>query len=212
MMKTTPERRFWLIELLTNWEGRITCGHLQYYFNLGRQQASKVINQYLEANPGHLIYCTSAKSYLPATDFKPTYISHDVAEYLNWISGQSPQLPLSDDKYQLAHTILSPPARNVSPHIMRPLVHAIRQGERLEVDYGAVTHPDRSGRIIVPIRFVNTGRRWHLRAWCEKAQGYRDLVLSRLHGTPNPEGKVLSDLPPDTRARSRTFFSQLSYI
>ncbi|MGB5856147.1 MAG: WYL domain-containing protein [Oceanisphaera sp.] len=198
MIKITPERRFWLIELLANWEGRITCGHLQHYFQLGRQQASKVINQYQDAYCDQLIYCASAKSYLPTTGFKPEFISSDVAEYLNWISGQSTHLLQTDDKYQLAHAILSPPARNVSPHIMRPLVHAMRQGERLEVDYDAVNHPDRSGRIIVPIRFVNTGRRWHLRAWCEKAQAYRDFVLSRLHGEPTTEGKYLSALPADT--------------
>lgn len=197
MIKTTLKRRFWLIELLANWEGRISGGHLQHYFQLGRQQASKVINDYQDAYPNGIIYCSSAKSFLVTADFTPNFISHDVAEYLNWISGQSTHLPLADDKYQLAHAILTPPARNVSPHIMRPLVHAMRQGERLEVDYGAVTHPDRSGRIIVPIRFVNTGRRWHLRAWCEKAQAYRDLVLSRLHGTPTIEGKCLNPLPID---------------
>lgn len=198
MIKTTLERRFWLIELLANWEGRITGGHLQHYFQLGRQQASKVISQYQEQYPEHLIYCTSAKSYLPTTNLQPEFISLDVAEYLNWISGQSTHQPLDNSKYQLAHAILSPPPRNVSPQIMRPLVHAMRQGERLEVDYNAVSKPDNSGRIIVPTRFVNTGRRWHLRAWCEKAQGYRDLVLSRLQGTPSPEGNSLIALPEDT--------------
>ena len=197
MLNTIPERRFWLIELLANWEGRISGGHLQHYFKLGRQQASKVIQQYQETYPDRIIYCASAKNYLPTADFKPTFISNDVAEYLNWISGQSTQLSLTDNKYELAHAILSPPARNVSPYIMRPLVQAMRQYDRLEVDYGAVTHPDRSGRIVVPIRFVNTGRRWHLRAWCEKGQGYRDLVLSRLHGTPNAEGKCQISLPTD---------------
>lgn len=197
MIKNKIESRFWLIELLANWEGRITCGHLQYYFDLGRQQANKVINQYQEAYPNGIDYCASAKSFLVTSAFQPNFINHDVAEYLNWISGQSTHLPLADDKYQLAHAILSPPARKVSPQIMRPLVHAMRHNERLEVDYGAVSYPDRSGRIIVPIRFVNTGRRWHLRAWCEKAQAYRDFVLSRLHGTPSPEGKALNALPTD---------------
>lgn len=197
MNHTQLERRFWLIELLANWEGRITCGHLQYYFQLGRQQASKVISQYRTLHPQYLKYCTSAKSYLPTIDFKPNIISADVAEYLNWISGQSTHLFLAEDKYQLAHAILSSPARKVSPHIMRPLVHAIRQGERLEIDYNAVSNPNSSGRIIVPIRFVNTGRRWHLRAWCEKAQAYRDFVLSRLSGTPSSEGKCVIELPED---------------
>lgn len=198
MIITLFERRFWLIELLANWEGRITGGHLQHYFQLGRQQASKFISQYQEQHPDYLIYCSSAKSYLPTTDFQPTFISTDVAEYLNWASGQSTHLPLADSKYQLAHAILSPPPRNVSPQIMRPLVQAIRQRERLDVDYNAVSNPDNGGRIIVPIRFVNTGRRWHLRAWCEKAQAYRDFVLSRLHGTPSSEGKCATALPTDT--------------
>ena len=197
-MDSLLARRFWLIELLANWEGRISGGHLQHYFKLGRQQASKVIKQYQAAYPDRILYCASAKSYLPTADFTAEFIGNDVAEYLNWISGQSSQLSVTDNKYYLAHAILSPPARNVSPLIMRPLVQAMRQHERLEVDYGAVTNPDRSGRIIVPIRFVNTGRRWHLRAWCEKAQGYRDLVLSRLHGTPSSEGKAATTLPPDT--------------
>ncbi|WP_245849795.1 WYL domain-containing protein [Oceanimonas doudoroffii] len=87
----------------------------------------------------------------------------------------------------------------MSAQIIRPIVHALRHHERLEVDYGAVSSTDRDGRIIVPVRFVNTGSRWHLRAWCEKAQNYRDFVLSRFHGTPIQEGKLLAPLPPDTR-------------
>lgn len=198
MIKTTPERRFWLIELLANWEGRITNGHLRHYFQLGRQQASALLTQYQQQYPEQLRYCASAKGYLATPDFTASFINGDVAQYLDWISGQSTHLPLADSKYQLAHAILSPPPRNVSPQIMRPLVQAIRQRERLDVDYNAVSNPDNGGRIIVPVRFVNTGRRWHLRAWCEKAQGYRDLVLSRLQGTPSPEGKCLIELPEDT--------------
>lgn len=198
MIKTTLERRFWLIELLVNWEGRVTTGHLQHYFQLGRQQASALLTQYQQQYPEQLRYCASAKGYLATADFSVSFINGDVVEYLDWISGQSAHQPIPDSKYQLAHAILSSPARNVSPQIMRPLVQAMRQRERLEVDYNAVSKPDSSGRIIVPIRFVNTGRRWHLRAWCEKAQGYRDFVLSRLQGTPSLEGKCLIELPEDS--------------
>lgn len=197
MIKTDPARRFWLIELIANWEGRISSRHLQQFFQLGRQQASKDINQYLRHHPDNLYYCASAKGYLPTPAFSPAYISGDVAEYLNWMSGQSAHSLPKDNRQHVAHFILTPPPRNVSAGIMRPLVQAMRQGHRLEVDYGAVSKPDRSGRIIVPIRFVNTGRRWHLRAWCEKAQSYRDFVLSRFHGEPVLEGPPLTPLPPD---------------
>jgi predicted DNA-binding transcriptional regulator YafY len=34
----------------------------------------------------------------------------------------------------------------------------------------------------VPHTIVHTGLRWHVRAWCEKNQDYRDFVLSRFRG------------------------------
>src|SRR5690625_5587511 len=67
---------------------------------------------------------------------------------------------------------------------MRGLVTAIRTQQRLEVDYVSLSNPNRQGRIIVPHTFVSTGLRWHLRAWCEKSQSYRDFVLSRFRGEP----------------------------
>ncbi|WMC09197.1 WYL domain-containing protein [Oceanimonas pelagia] len=198
MIKPELHRRYWLIELVSHWEGRLTTGHLRQFFGLSRQQASKAINQYQQEHTGNLEYCASRKGYLPAQGFQPFHISGDVAEYLNWMTGQSAHAMPTEPGYGLAHHILRLPARQVSAQVVRRLVNALRHHERLEVDYGAVSSADRQGRIIVPVRFVNTGSRWHLRAWCEKAQNYRDFVLSRFHGTPEPEGTLLAPLPPDT--------------
>jgi predicted DNA-binding transcriptional regulator YafY len=63
-------------------------------------------------------------------------------------------------------------------------VRAAREHERIEVDYVSLSRPDREGRIIVPHTLVWTGLRWHVRAWCEKNQDYRDFVLSRFRGEP----------------------------
>lgn len=197
MIKTELHRRYWLIELISYWEGRLTSNHLRQFFGLSRQQASKDINQYLQQYPGNLEYCASIKGYLPAEQFAPAFISDDVAQYLNWMSGQSAHSMPETADCRLPHLMLSHPPRNVSPHIIRPLVQALRRQQRVEVDYVAVSRPDRSGRIIVPTAFVNIGRRWHLRAWCEKAQGYRDLVLSRFRGEAILEGSPLTPLPTD---------------
>jgi len=63
-------------------------------------------------------------------------------------------------------------------------MQAARQQKRLDVDYVSINNPDREGRIIVPHTLVYTGLRWHVRAWCEKNQEYRDFVLSRFRDTP----------------------------
>jgi predicted DNA-binding transcriptional regulator YafY len=63
-------------------------------------------------------------------------------------------------------------------------MQAARRQKRLEVDYVSIKNPDREGRIIVPHTLVYTGLRWHVRAWCEKNQEYRDFVLSRFRDMP----------------------------
>lgn len=198
MIKTNIERRYWLIELFANWEGGVNSGYLQHYCQLGRQQASKTISCYQNDYPGQLDYCSSEKVFLPSATFTPHFISEEVAEYLNWMSGQQTYQFEKAGKYHVDTAVMMTPARLVKPVIMRSLVQALRQKMRIEINYISVSNPNYEGRIIVPVRFVNTGQRWHLRAWCEKAQAYRDFVLSRFQGTPVMEGKWLTSLPEDT--------------
>lgn len=198
-MEVIQQRRFWLIELIAYWEGRLTTTHLREFFGISRQQASTDIKQYREAHPGNLPdYRPSDRAYLPSTGFRRYHISADVAEYLNWMAGLSARSIPSHPSCSLPSLVLRHPARNVTPELMRPLVLAIREQRRVEVDYGSIANPNRDGRIIVPHTFVNTGLRWHLRAWCEKNQDYRDFVLSRFHGRPDLLDKSLRDATSDT--------------
>jgi len=177
--------RYRSIEIFALWEGRLTTNHLSDTFGIGRQQASKDINNYInEIAPGNLEYDKHLKGYKPTDTFTPRVTSGIVDEYLhllnrnNDLSNTFESLPL-----QVANTeVLTVPVRNIRPEIIRPIVIAARQCRRLEVDYVSVSNPNREGRIIVPHTLVFTGLRWHVRAWCEKNQGYRDFVLSRFRG------------------------------
>lgn len=181
--------RYWFIELIAYWEGRIATTHLCEQFNLSRQQASKIINHYKHAFPHNLHYNATKKGYEPTKKFTPQCISGDAMEYLNWLT--SPYTTSSSHRRQVSvsHVALQLPPRQVTPELMRGLVAAIRERRCVEVDYVSLTNPNREGRIIAPHTFVNTGLRWHLRAWCEKSQEYRDFVLSRFRGKPELEGK-----------------------
>lgn len=179
--------RYRLIEIIALWEGRLTTNHLCHTFGIGRQQASKDINNYVrDIGPGNLEYDKHLKGYKPTEKFLPKVTSGIVDEYLH----------LLDHTKDLSHTfeslslemanteILSVPVRNIRPEIIRPIVTAARQGKRLDVDYVSVHNPNREGRVIVPHTIVFTGLRWHVRAWCEKNNDYRDFVLSRFRGIP----------------------------
>ncbi len=193
MEKPLVALRHRFIELIAYWEGRINTSDLVNQFGLSRQQCSADINSYLQLAPDNLQYHPSLKAHLPAEDFKRHFISGDVVEYLNWRrTGQV--LPHASQE----DIALSLPTRQVSPHIMRGLVAAISQQRRIEVDYVSLNDPNREGRVIAPHSFVNTGLRWHLRAWCEKSQEYRDFVLSRFQGTPELLEKTSHTIAQDT--------------
>lgn len=184
MEKLIPEHRFRFIELIAYWEGHINSRNLIQQFGFSRQQCSVDLSQYNEQAPNNLRYDSSLKAYRPTENFHCYFITGDVVEYLNWLHSPASLYTQPANSKATPYVALRLPTRQVSPQIMRGLIAAINQGRRLDVDYVSLSNPNREGRIIVPHTFVNTGLRWHLRAWCEKSQAYRDFVLSRFRGNP----------------------------
>lgn len=188
MEKSAQEQRFRFIELLAYWEGRVNATNISRQFELSRQQSSASLKAYEEQAPHNLSYDASLKAYLPTERFQPSHISGDVVEYLSWVQnpayGSNVTEANQHPSLAVPRIALSLPARKVAPEVMRGLVAAMRQQKRIEVDYVSLNNPNREGRVIAPHSFINTGLRWHLRAWCEKSREYRDFVLSRFRGIP----------------------------
>ena len=179
--------RYRFIETIVLWEGRLTTTHLCDTFGIGRQQASKDINNYIrEIGPDNLEYDKYLKGYKPTANFIPKVTQGLADEYLhlmarnNELSSVFDSLPLGMANAE----VLMVPLRDVKPEVLRPIMQAARQQKRLDVDYVSIGRPDHEGRIIVPHTLVHTGLRWHVRAWCEKNQEYRDFVLSRFRDIP----------------------------
>ncbi|NQY01948.1 MAG: WYL domain-containing protein [Halieaceae bacterium] len=186
--------RYRYIETLALWEGRLTTRHLCETFGIGRQQASKDINTYArEVGPGNLVYDKYLKGYKPTPAFSPKVTQGLADEYLHLMARNNELMNVFESlSLNVANIdVLRVPVRDVSPETLRPIMQAARQQRRLEVDYVSIKNPDREGRIIVPHTLVFTGLRWHVRAWCEKNQDYRDFVLSRFRGEPD----IMDDSP-----------------
>lgn len=64
--------------------------------------------------------------------------------------------------------ILEVPSRAIKPHILRPLIRAVREGRRVEAEYVSMTTPQPEIRVLSPHALVCTPLRWHVRAYCEK--------------------------------------------
>ncbi len=186
--------RYRFIETIALWEGRLTTRHLCDTFGIGRQQASKDINNYLrEVGVGNLEYDKYLKGYKPTPQFQPVVTRGLADEYLHLVARNNElrnmfeSLALNVSNVE----VLRHPVRDVKPEVLRPIMQAARQQKRLDCDYVSLNNPDREGRIIVPHTLVYTGLRWHVRAWCEKNQGYRDFVLSRFRDIP----ELMDDSP-----------------
>ena len=202
--------RYRFIETIALWEGRLTTRHLCDTFGIGRQQASKDINNYLrEVGPANLEYDKYLKGYKPAADFRPRVTQGLADEYLHLMARNNELLNVFESlALNVANVeVLSQPVRDVKPEVLRPIMQAARQQKRLDVDYVSLNNPDREGRIIVPHTLVYTGLRWHVRAWCEKNQEYRDFVLSRFRDIPEimdeSEHGVAGDSEWNTRVTIR---------
>jgi predicted DNA-binding transcriptional regulator YafY len=198
--------RYRFIETLVLWEGRLTTRHLCDTFGIGRQQASKDINNYIrEVAPGNLEYDKFLKGYKPSAAFAPRVTLGLADEYLHLMARNNELMNIFESlSLNFANVeVLSLPVRDVKPEVLRPIMQAARQQRRLDVDYVSLNHPDREGRIIVPHTLVYSGLRWHVRAWCEKNSGYRDFVLSRFRGIPEIMDESAQGVDADTEWNTR---------
>ncbi|MCO5344364.1 WYL domain-containing protein [Aeromonas veronii] len=209
--------RFRLLEIVLQWEGRLTTNHLMTAFNIGRQQASRDINHYLTYySPAGLIYDRSLKGYKPTEQFVPRFSEGKVDEYLMLLHREKQHqrqheaglltLPLMDLRYGHIE-ILDVPNRHIEPKIVRGLVQAARGQLRVDVDYVSLSSEEQSGRNIVPHTLVYDGIRWHVRAYCEKKGVYLDFVMSRFRGEPE-----LLDTSPHGRDQDLEWNTQVTAV
>ena len=194
--------RYRMIEVIALWEGRLITNHLIQHFGIGRQQASKDINTYLtDVAPGNLVYDKQLKGYKPSDSFTPRLTSGHADEYLHILS-RSEDMSVTFKELDMGFentTMIRPVTRNIAPEILRPLVQAIRERKRVDISYTSLKDGLEVERIISPHTLVCTPLRWHIRAYCEHAEGYRDFVLSRIRGTPSLDTKMVMGKKQDDR-------------
>jgi hypothetical protein len=169
------------IEQVARWEGRVTTNTLQDTLGCKRTTASSIIQGYLEACPNNLTYCTSSRGYIPTDVFEVQFSTGTLEEYIQLTSSGVSEFPA----YPMQMLQRSP-----DPAIVRPILKAITENQRLDISYASFTSPEDGDRIISPHTLINDGSRWHVRAWCEKNQDFRDFVLSRIQAVYGAEGSA----------------------
>jgi len=184
-------QRLAFIHNVVGWEGQINATHIATKFQLSRQAASGILKQYREKFPTYLVYDSSQKAYLATPDFNATFIHtssyNSLSQYLTAID-----LASDDTNNLLSNSIIEveAPLRNINPLQIRPILRAIREQLRIDIGYISLSSPNYLDRIIQPHALIFDGLRWHVRAFCNKNNQFRDFTLSRFNGEATFEGKA----------------------
>jgi len=178
--------RLSLLGHLLRWEGRLNRSRLQQLFGLGSVRASEWIREFRDQNPRLVAWDSKARSYLATPDAYRDKQSKNasrqeaavsLAQYLALVGlpHAAPGIE-PDNGVWAAFPDLSVP----QPRLFAALYEAIRTRRMVEVTYRSMREPAPHARKITPHSLVRAGRRWHVRAFCQSNQDFRDYTLGRI--------------------------------
>lgn len=146
-------------------------------FGTGPAAATRDIAQYREIAPENLVLDNVYKVYRPTESFVPLF-DHSPQRVLTALShgfGEGVGDSLKSMVRCEFPTALNQPKMSV----LAPITRAINCGKAVKLVYTSV-ESGRTEREIVPIALVDTGIRWHVRAFDRRRKGFRDFVLTRM--------------------------------
>lgn len=186
-LSRAQQDRLKFIDFTAYFLGKLRRSDVMDRFGTGPAAATRDITLYRELVPTNLAFDGIGKVYKPSPEFVPLFV-HSPQRVLTALSqgfgdgGGEHLVSLLPCEYPIP---LSLPEMSV----LAPVTRAINLKKPLRVSYHSVT----SGggvREIVPLALVNSGARWHVRAFDRKRGKFLDFVPTRME---NPV--VLEDSP-----------------
>lgn len=187
-VETSPNQRerLWQIDFLARFRGQVTRQDLVHRFGIALSNATRDFALYRQLAPQNLDYDHSDKVYRRTSQFQPLF-SYDREHTLQALSlGQGVGLGVCEQPILVdAAPTLNQPSLDVLAAISRA-IYACRS---LTIGYVSVSSGETT-REIVPHSLVNTGLRWHVRAYCRVHKAFRDFVLTRITATADAQSTI----------------------
>jgi hypothetical protein len=183
-VKWATRQRLQYIEVMAWYTGVVTRSDVARAFGLSDPAATKDLKLYSDLAPGNLVYNHSVFGFVPGegfgavfADLAPAVVLPIIAANLAVANG-----PYGSERvYGLATASLPLPIRLPSQQTLAQITRAIHAGRKLRVNYRSLSSRESgAARVLEPHTLVNTGLRWHVRAYSEDTCDFRDFVLSRI--------------------------------
>lgn len=170
--------------------GRVSRADLMRRFGVKEAAATRDIALYRQLAPDNLAFDSSRKIYLCAEGFRPLF-AHPPERTLTAIAEG-----LGDDAVGEPgpHVRTERPLRLNFPaiEVIAAVSRAIAERRWLRIRYTSLASGE-SAREIAPFALVDTGMRWHARAFDRRRGRFLDFVLTRISAaefTPGAVGEV----------------------
>ena len=183
-IKRATQQRLQYIELMTYYTGVVTRSDVAKAFGISDAAATKDLKFYSQIAPDNLTYKHTVFGFVPSDSFEEMFTDLEPHQVLPMIAANLPFVGQSIEQnllYGVTTEQLPLPQRLPGKMVVAQVIRAIKQKTKLSLIYSSLTDRDSSeSRIIEPHSLINTGLRWHVRAYCEETYDFRDFVLSRV--------------------------------
>lgn len=186
-IKWNTRQRLQYIEIMAFYTGVVTRSDVARSFGISDAAATKDLKLYGQLAPDNLQYVHTVFGFVPTDGFTPMFADLDPATVLPLIAANlaSTGGPLNEGGeqtrlYDIPMEELPLPVRLPDRHVCAQVLRAVKQGKQLSVVYKSLSDRDEQDpRTIEPHSLINTGLRWHVRAYSQDTYDFRDFVLSR---------------------------------
>ena len=200
-VKWATRQRLQYIELMAWYAGGVTRSDVAKAFGQSDPAATKDLKLYNDLVPGNLRYNHNVFGFVPTESFSPAFADLSPASALPILAAN---LAVANGPYGteliygLPTASLPLPVRLPSHHTLAQITRAIHGRRKLRVSYRSLSDRESEpARLLEPHTLVNTGLRWHVRAYSEATCDFRDFVLSRMADAECLEGAAESSAQYD---------------
>jgi predicted DNA-binding transcriptional regulator YafY len=179
------------IDFCANYLGSIGRSEVMKRFGISDVSASKCLSEYAELAPKNLKYDFKTKTHQATKHFKPMF-NFDVTQVLKALStgfGDTlEQLPTPFIESESAIALNKPKSE-----IVAQVTRAIHLKKVVDLSYRSLSSGE-TERKVAPLAIINSGLRWHVRAFDRKTNEFRDFVFTRmLNAKPTDEAHKLNE-------------------
>ncbi|HIF51539.1 MAG TPA: WYL domain-containing protein [Thiotrichaceae bacterium] len=182
-IKWATRQRLQYIELMAYYTGVVTRSDVAKAFAISDAAATKDLKFYNDIAPENLIYKHAVFGFVPSSEFKEVFADLSPATVLSMIESNLTVAggPNPDESvFGIPVESMILPSRLPDKTVFAQISRAIHGKKKCQVSYHSLSNKESTQkRMIEPHSLVNTGFRWHVRAYNEDTFDFRDFVLSR---------------------------------